>query len=51
MNSSEASLALRSSGLYEDQQFSFAGQFLTKDITLEELMRKMIHVAETGVLE
>ena len=28
-----------------------AGQFLTKDISLEELMRKMIHVAETGVLE
>lgn len=28
-----------------------AGQFLTKDITLEELMNKMIHVAETGILE
>jgi pyruvate,water dikinase len=26
----EPRLALRSSGLYEDQQFSFAGQFLTK---------------------
>jgi simple sugar transport system ATP-binding protein len=30
---------------------SVAGQFLTKDINLEELMRKMIHVAETGILE
>jgi hypothetical protein len=30
---------------------SVAGQFLTKDISLEELMRKMIHVAETGILE
>lgn len=28
-----------------------AGEFLTKDITLNELMDKMIHVAETGVLE
>ena len=28
-----------------------AGEFLTKDITLEDLMDKMIHVAETGILE
>jgi len=28
-----------------------AGQFLTKDISLDELMKKMIHVAETGILE
>jgi simple sugar transport system ATP-binding protein len=28
-----------------------AGEFLTKDITLETLMDKMIHVAETGSLE
>jgi simple sugar transport system ATP-binding protein len=28
-----------------------AGEFLTKDITLENLMEKMIHVAETGSLD
>lgn len=28
-----------------------AGEFLTKDISLNDLMDKMIHVAETGVLE
>ncbi len=28
-----------------------AGEFLTKDITLETLMEKMIHVAETGTLD
>jgi len=28
-----------------------AGEFLTKDISLNDLMAKMIHVAETGVLE
>ena len=28
-----------------------AGEFLTKDISLSDLMDKMIHVAETGVLE
>ncbi len=28
-----------------------AGEFLTKDISLNDLMDKMIHVAETGILE
>jgi len=28
-----------------------AGEFFTKDITLNDLMDKMIHVAETGILE
>ncbi len=28
-----------------------AGEFLTKDISLSDLMDKMIHVAETGILE
>ncbi len=28
-----------------------AGEFLTKDISLNDLMEKMIHVAESGVLE
>ena len=28
-----------------------AGEFMTKDISLDELMEKMIHVAETGSFE
>jgi hypothetical protein len=28
-----------------------AGEFLTKNINLNELMDKMIHVAESGTLE
>jgi hypothetical protein len=28
-----------------------AGQFITKDISLETLMEKMVRVAETGILE
>jgi len=30
---------------------SIAGEFLTKDITLDTLMEKMIRVAESGKLE
>jgi hypothetical protein len=28
-----------------------AGEFMTKDIGLNELMAKMVHVAETGSLD
>jgi pyruvate, water dikinase len=38
-------LALRSSGLYEDQQFSFAGQFLTKlNVPLEQFFPAYLEV-------
>jgi pyruvate, water dikinase len=38
-------LALRSSGLYEDQEFSFAGQFLTKlNVTLEHFFPNYLEV-------
>jgi simple sugar transport system ATP-binding protein len=30
---------------------SVAGEFLTKDITLDELTEKMYHVAQTGSLD
>ncbi len=38
-------LALRSSGLYEDQEFSFAGQFLTKlNVSLENFFPNYLEV-------
>ena len=38
-------LALRSSGLYEDQQFSFAGQFLTKlNVSLSQFFPSYLEV-------
>lgn len=59
----EPRLALRSSGLYEDQAFSFAGQFLTKlNVSLEHLFpgylevlasqfspRALVYLAEKGL--